>query len=80
MNALDPSILSVRDFSAGFAAFLTNDHFGGYIDHTGTIRIRAVLMGTRPFCSDGTAPVRTDAGWGLIDVRGQFVMQPAHVR
>ena len=76
MKALDPSIASIREFSAGMAEFTTRDHKSGYIDRTGSIRIPAAFAATRPFCADGTAPVRADKTWGLIDVHGSFIVRP----
>jgi hypothetical protein len=76
MKALDPSIASVQDFSAGLAAFTTGDRLSGYIDHTGAIRIPAAFAIARPFCADGTAAVRTGSAWGLIDEHGSFVVRP----
>jgi hypothetical protein len=74
MKALDPAIASVRDFSGDLAEFATAQRLGGYIDRNGAIKIAPTLLATRPFCSDGTAPVRTAGGWGLINSQGAFVV------
>ena len=76
MKALDPSIASVRGFSAGLAAFSTGDRLSGYIDHTGAISIPASFDFARPFCADGTAAVRRGRTWGLIDKHGSFIVRP----
>jgi hypothetical protein len=76
MKALDPSIVTVRGFSAGLASFSTGDRLSGYIDRTGAIRIAATFVLAREFCADGTAAVRTGSAWGLIDGHGSFVVRP----
>jgi hypothetical protein len=76
MKQLDPSIAAVREFSAGFAAFTTVDGKHGYIDRTGAIVIPPSFDFAQPFCSDGTAVVRTGSGWGLVDRRGKFIVPP----
>lgn len=75
---LDPSIANVRDFSGDLAEFSTACKLSGYIDRTGAIRIAPTLLSTRPFCPDDTAPVRTAAGWGLIDNQGTLVVPPQY--
>lgn len=78
MKPLDPSIATIRGFSAGLAAFSTSDRLNGYIDRTGAIRIPATFMFARSFCADGTAAVRTGSAWGLIDEHGSFVVRPGY--
>ena len=57
-KALNPSIATVRDFSACSAAFTTSDGLSGYIDRTGVIRIPATFALVRPSCADGASAVR----------------------
>jgi len=78
MKALDPSVASVRGFSAGLAAFSTGRGRSGYIDRTGAISIPAGFAVARPFCVDGTAAVRVGSRWGIIDVHGGFVVRPEY--
>jgi hypothetical protein len=76
MKRLDPSIANIRDFSGDFAAFSSAGGSSGYIDHTGAIAIPASFRFAQPFCADGNAVVRTPPGWGLIDRRGSFIVNP----
>ena len=60
-KALDPSIATVRGFSADSAACTSGDGLSGYVDRTEAIRIPATFALVRPFCADSTAEVH--AGW-----------------
>jgi hypothetical protein len=85
IKTLDRSIVSMENFSGPFAVFYKLDPRAtrrprryGYLDHAGKIAVPAVFLLARPFCDDGNAAVKTDTGWGLIDIRGKFVIAPKY--
>lgn len=75
---LDPSIAAIQPFSAGYAAFSTLDRRTGYIDRSGNVVIPAAYEAARPFCRDGTAVVRKQKKWGIINAKGGFLAEPQY--
>ncbi|MED7947523.1 WG repeat-containing protein [Streptomyces sp. BE303] len=50
----------------------------GYLDRTGRTVIEPRFDGARPFGPDSTAAVRVGEEWGLIDLAGEWVVEPGH--
>ncbi|MEU8776938.1 WG repeat-containing protein [Streptomyces sp. NPDC048606] len=49
----------------------------GYVDREGNLVVEARFDGARPYGAGGAAPVRIDELWGLVDVRGEWIVEPS---
>ncbi|MBV8149194.1 MAG: WG repeat-containing protein [Candidatus Eremiobacteraeota bacterium] len=78
MKLLDPSIAAIEEFSGGLAEFSKVGYRKrGYIDRAGNM-VPAIYVQTKAFCANGSAPVKLNEKWGLIDKRGRFVVSPVY--
>lgn len=68
---------TVHDFHEGLAAIQRSDGRFAFVDRQGQAQTGFDFLAVLDF-SEGLAAVRTDAGWGYIDSRGQWLIEPRY--
>ncbi|MDL2223489.1 WG repeat-containing protein [Bacteroidales bacterium OttesenSCG-928-M11] len=75
---IEPSPNRIEDhFSEGLAVYVNQESYDkGYIDKTGKIAINCQFSSAENFSSNGYAAVEMGDQWGIINKKGEFVINP----
>jgi hypothetical protein len=76
-RAIQPTYLSVQDFSEGLAGVEKGNLKWQFIKKDGSLAFNKVFDGVTPF-SQGRSSVRIGGKWGLIDLAGNQILEPTY--